>query len=91
VSFDLDWAEDGGRGRVRSFVTFRHPFLPGLTGALPYVLLKVALDEHPDAVLHGRLVHAPPEAVQVGTPVRVEWEEIGAGYMIPNWSVTADG
>ena len=91
VSFDVAWAEDGGHGRVRSFVTFRHPFLPALRDALPYVLLKVALDEHPDAVLHGRLVPGPTDAVAVGAPVRVEWEEIGGGYVIPNWSMAANG
>jgi hypothetical protein len=47
-------------------------------------MLRVALDEHPDAVLHGRLA-GDPESIATGDAVEVAWEEGGDGYLLPNW------
>jgi uncharacterized protein len=84
VSWNVEWREVAPRGTVRTFVVFRHPFLPELKDALPYAILRVALDERPDAVLHGRLA-GDPEAIAIGDAVEVAWEEIPGGFVLPNW------
>lgn len=84
VSWNIEWKEAAPKGTVRTFVVFRHPFLPQLKDALPYAMLRVVLDDYPDAVLHGRLV-GDPEAVRSGDPVEVVWEDAGGGFVLPNW------
>jgi hypothetical protein len=64
---------------------FRHPFLPQLREALPYAILRVAIDELDDAVLHGRL-NADPEQIAIGDHVVVSWDDGGDGFVLPNWT-----
>jgi hypothetical protein len=71
---------------VRSFVVFHHAFIPSLADELPYTILKVVLDDCPDAVLHGRLRDAGGSTIGVGTPVVISWEEIRDGWVLPNWT-----
>ena len=83
-SWDIEWREVAGRGRVRTFVIFRHPFVPELKDALPYTIVRVEIEELPDAVLHGRL-DGDAETIAIGDRVAVSWVEAGEGYVIPNW------
>ena len=83
-SWDIEWRQVSDRGTVRTFVVFRHPFLPQLKDALPYAILRVSIDELPDAVLHGRL-DGDPEDIQIGDHVTVTWDSAGEGFVLPNW------
>jgi uncharacterized protein len=85
TSFDLAWEDDPGLGRIHSHVIFRHPFVPELAEQLPYVVLRVRLDGHPDAILYGRLVGAAVESVRDGLPVEVDWEERPDGWVLADW------
>ena len=48
-----------GRGTIRSWTLIRDAFLPGFGDEVPYVLVDVALDDHPDVRMIGRLVDGP--------------------------------
>ena len=94
ISEDLSWSQASGEGHVRSFVVFRHTFIPGLENELPYTILKVVLDDHPDATLYGRLRGPRQSEVEIDSPVELDWEQIGEGFVLPNWRLTtfpADG
>lgn len=88
TSWNIEWREAAPQGTVRTFVIFRHPFLPQLKGVLPYAMLRVILDGLPDVMLHGRLVGSDPDQLRSGQRVEVAWEEAGGGYLLPNWRRT---
>lgn len=77
-----------GRGTVSSYVVFHHPFVPDLIDELPYTVVKVAVDEWPDAVVHGRYVGTGP--VRTGDRVEVAWEPLPDGTVLPNWAPEPD-
>ena len=78
-----------GTGRVRSFVTFRHPFVPTLSENLPYTVVKIALDDYPDVVMHGHFLGSRPATT--GMPVRISWSPIsGTTTVLPNWEPIDD-
>lgn len=85
TSWNIEWKQAAPTGSVRSVVVFRHPFLPQLRDALPYAILRVMLDEYPDAVMHGRLVGSDPAAIHIDDRVAVAWQDAGGGYVLPNW------
>lgn len=63
-----------GRARVHTFTVNRHPWFPGQQ--VPYVLAIVELIEQKGLRLTTRLVDVPPDAVRIGMPVRVQFEQV---------------
>lgn len=63
-----------GRARVYTFTVNRHPWFPGQR--VPYVLAIVELVEQANLRLATRLVEISPEAVRIGLPVRVQFEQV---------------
>lgn len=68
-----------GRGTVFTFTVNRHAFNP--TVPLPYVIAIVELDEQPDLRFTTNIVNCAPEAVSVGMPVRVLFEQHGEVFV----------
>ena len=76
----LEWAPQpvSGRGVVHSYVIVHEPQLPGFSYPLP-----VALVELEEGVrLIGNLHRLPPDAVRIGMPVEVQFEEVEPGYVL---------
>lgn len=74
-----EWVEVSGRGAVWSYSVVRrssHPAPP-----TPYVLAVVELEEGP--YMTTNIVGIDPDAVRVGLPVRVVFEPLGDGLMLP--------
>ena len=78
---DHEWVDVSGRGRVYSFSIVRRAPSPAFAGKLPYVLALIALDEGPHLLSH--LVDIAPDAVRIGIPVTVTFEDIGDGMKLP--------
>jgi uncharacterized OB-fold protein len=70
-----------GRGTVRSWTVVRRSFLPGFD--VPYLLVDVELVEQADLRLIGRLLDGPDAAIQVGTAVRVAFEDLAPNVAVP--------
>lgn len=68
-----------GRGKVFTFTVNRHAFNP--TVPLPYVIAIVELEEQTDLRFTTNVVNCAPEAVSVGLPVRVLFEEHGEVFV----------
>ncbi len=62
-----------GRARVASFTINHQPWVPAPDH--PYVIAIVEIEEQPDVRLMTNIVNCEPDAVQIGMPVRVVFEE----------------
>jgi len=64
-----------GRGAVYTFTVNRHPFNPAVP--VPYVIAIVELAEQQDLRVPTNLVNCDPDALEVGMPVHVLFEDRG--------------
>ena len=78
-SFEWDAVAASGRGTVYSFVMPRHPPLPWFDDG--YIVALVELEEGTRLVTN--LVGVEPEAVSIGLPVVVRFEEFDGGLVLP--------
>jgi uncharacterized OB-fold protein len=84
------WVPVAGDGVVRSWTVVRQSFLPGFDDDLPFTLVDVALREHPDVRLIGRLLDGADAPLVVGTAVRLAFEDLADGVSVPAFTL-ADG
>ena len=73
LSSGTEWVAATGRGTVRTFGVMHQKYHAGFYDELPYNLAIVELDEGPRLVTN--LVHVANEAIRVGMPVTVEFEQ----------------
>jgi uncharacterized OB-fold protein len=76
---DVDWVEHDGNGELYSFTVMRHAVIPQVAGALPIVIGVVELPDTNGCRLIGDLVGCPPEVVEIGMPVALEWYDVEEG------------
>jgi uncharacterized OB-fold protein len=84
--------ESAGRGRIESVAIVHHPVHPALADAVPYAIVVVSLDDAPGVNAIGNVAGSPPEAISIGAPVRVVFEEVldpesGETLRIPQWEL----
>ncbi len=89
-SQDVDWVELSGRGTVFTFSVARHPFIPLLADAVPYVIAVVELEDAAGVRLVANLIDIDPEEVRIGMPVSVAWDDIDANTTIPRFAPVSD-
>ncbi len=70
-----------GRGTVRTWTVVRRSFLTGFD--LPFLVVDVQLDVHPDVRLIGQLLDGPETPIKLGDAVEVDFEDIAAGVAVP--------
>ena len=91
-SFDSEWRNMSGRGRVWSYVFPHPPLLPAYAAQAPYNAVVVELAEAPRIRLVGNLVAAPdapldsvaPERLRIGVKVQVVFADVD-GVAVPRW------
>jgi uncharacterized OB-fold protein len=76
-----------GEGVVRSWTTVHQAFLPGFD--VPYVLVDVELAEQDGLRMIGRLLDGPGAELRIGLPVKVDFEDLGEGVLVPAFRLTA--
>ncbi len=74
LSSATEWVRASGRGTVYSFTVTYQNQAPGFRESLPYVLAVVELAEGPRLMTN--VVGCAPDAVRVGMPVVVEYEDV---------------
>ena len=83
-SFDHDWVELSGRGRVWSWIRAHPPLLPAFMALAPYVCVVVELEEDPVHLrMTGRL-HPDCAEPKIGDAARVDFEPAG-DQALPIW------
>ncbi|MEU4025394.1 Zn-ribbon domain-containing OB-fold protein [Streptomyces anulatus] len=86
-SFESDWREMSGRGRLWSYVVPHPPLLPAYAEQAPYNAVLVELAEAPHIRLAGNVVASPdaplnsvdPARLRIGAPVRAAFCPMGPG------------
>ena len=84
---DFEFVPVHGGGTVRSWTLVRDAFLPGFRDDVPYLLVDVALDEHPDIRLIGRLVDGPDAPLHLGDAVTVAFDDLDEGVAVPAFAL----
>jgi uncharacterized OB-fold protein len=85
LSLDLSWQQVSGRGRVYEFTVMYEARVSGFEQAIPYACIVVELDEEPGVFLVANLIDSPISAIRVGLPVRVDFEELPDGTVLPQF------
>jgi uncharacterized protein len=85
-SWDGQWRELPGTGRVVSWTVVRHTVHPAFPA--PYTVLLVELDGAQGARLVGHLDGDPP--VQENAPVQVRWEHLADDTVLPQWELAEE-
>ena len=76
-----------GRGRVKTWTVMRQAFLPGFAPDVPYIVAEVVLDD-PDGVrMIGQIIGAAPDALSLGTPVHVVFDDVAPGVAVPQFAL----
>ena len=75
-SMEFEYVVAAPTGTVESFSVIHHALHPLLKTALPYNVVVVALDDHPDVHIVGNVIDVEPGEMQVGLRVRATWAEI---------------
>ena len=73
-SFDLNWREIVGKGRVYSYQRPHHPVHTALNGHGPYIAVLVELPEYGNIRMVGNLLGDPGQTVTIGAPVEAVFE-----------------
>jgi uncharacterized OB-fold protein len=83
LSDAVQWVRASGRGTVYSFTVTHQNQAPGFREALPYVLAIVELAEGPRLMTN--VVECAPDAVRIGLPVEVVFEDVSAEISLPKF------
>jgi uncharacterized OB-fold protein len=83
LSGQLEHFVASGRGHVYSYTVTHQNNMPGFSGACPYVLAYVDLEEGPRLMTN--IVGCDPESVTVGMAVRADFVETGDALGVPRF------
>lgn len=81
----VEWVELPGTGAVYTFTVIRHPLAPHLADVVPYAVGMIELDgtQGPGARLQLNITDCDPDALTIGTPVRVYFDHVNAAMPVP--------
>ena len=83
LSSETEYVRASGRGKIYTFTVTYQNQAPGFRDELPYVMAYVELDEGPRILTN--VVHTPPDAVKIGMPVEVVFEDVDEEIAIPKF------
>jgi uncharacterized OB-fold protein len=84
-SFEAEWTRVSGEGSLYSFVICHPPVLPAFAAQAPFAVALVELAEDPGLRMLGNVLGAAPESLRIGQKLRVDFEEIADGVVLPQW------
>ncbi len=82
-SADSAWKELPGRGEVYTYTVVHRPIAAGQQ--LPYVIAVIALEEAGGVRIISNLVDVDPDAIEIGMPVELVWEDMSPDLAIPRF------
>ncbi len=83
LSERLEWVKASGRGRVFTWTVFHRAYHPAFARAVPYAVVAVELEEGPRLI--SNLVDCPLEALRIGLPVEVVFEDASPEISLPKF------
>lgn len=91
-SFEMEWVDIHGEGRIYSYERPHHPVHPALSGHGPYIVVLVELPRYDNVRMVGNLLGDPHQNVEIGAWVEAVFEPHDAAdppYTLVHWRVTA--
>jgi uncharacterized protein len=82
-SFDYEWAQSSGKGKVFSWSTTTQTMLPKFADAVPYSIVIVELDE--GVRIATWVVDVAPDHLQIGMPVEVAFDDVTDQVTLPKF------
>lgn len=89
-SFSLEFSAVAPRGTIFSWERVWHPSKPELSGAVPFVILIIELEDAPGVRVIGNLVGDQHRAIEIGSPVEARFEH-HEDYTLVQWDIAVDG
>ncbi len=83
LSLKLEWTEVSGRGEVITYTIMYQPSFEAYASSVPYILAVIHLAEGPQMMAN--VLNCPLDAVRVGLPVKVTFEERQSGFKVPQF------
>lgn len=92
LSFDVDWAQIEGKGRIYSWERVWHPVHPALRQRRdPYIAVLIELPQAGNVRMLGNLLGDPRQTVTIGAPVEVVFEhhpDADPAFSLAHWRLT---
>lgn len=83
LSERCEWQRLTGRGKISSWVVFHKAYFPAFADDIPYPVVQVELEEGPR--LTSSLVGVPNDAIKVGMPVEVVFDDVTPEISLPRF------
>lgn len=87
-STELRIERSAGRGIIYSFTTLYRAGAPAFADDVPYTVVLVDLDEGVRVI--GDLVGAGPDAVRIGLPVEVVFDDVTDEFTVPRFALRGE-
>ena len=86
LSDRIEWVRASGKGTVYTFTVTHQNQSPGFRDSLPYVMAYVELAE--GVRMLSNIVGCAPDAVRIGMPVEVVFEDVTPDVTLPKFRPT---
>ncbi len=80
---NMEWTNASGKGKVFAFNITHRVLHPTFADDIPYVFALIELDEGP--MFGSNIIGCAPEAVKIGMPVEVVYEDVTDEFAIPKF------
>ena len=87
LNMGFEWAKLSGQGQVYSFIVVRRRYHPGFAPDIPYVVAIVKTEE--GIRMLSNVVGVKPDAVKIGMPVEVVFEDVSPDFTLPKFRPAA--
>lgn len=84
-SWNAQWAEVSGKGRVWSWTVVFHSSDPALEDKTPFNIVEVELEEQEGLRLTSNLIDCGPQEIYAGMPVEVVFEKVNDMVVLPRF------
>lgn len=84
-SWDIDWRQVSGRGRIYTFAIHYRAWHPGWANEVPYVSALVELEEGPRLYTNIVGVEPDPASIRCDMPVEVVFEDLTEEISLPKF------
>ena len=88
-SWDWEWARSSGRGRVFTWTVAVRAMHPAFQHAVPYAPVVVEMEE--GVRILSRVTDCPPDALEVGMPVAVAFDDVTQEVTLPTFRRATKG
>ena len=83
LSRDAEWVKVSGEGEIFSYNVMHQVYHPGFADEVPYAVVVVKLQE--GAKMNSNLKGIAPDAIKIGMPVRVVFEDVSDEVTLPKF------